>query len=202
MVSDQGLREALEKLVALKDGPRDDTYRAEKDATWQAARDALAAEPVPDRRPSDAAVEAALIEDQPSWHKMPEDVRSDLRLRTREMLEAAYRVDAPRTEVVVDHRPGETCHVATSVDPATGWPRPLLDREAVTRIINEARALPATWPSTPSTDAVMELARPMPTQAELTDWLRDIFVTDADPEGTTWDTAAELLLALLNGAEQ
>lgn len=49
--------------------------------------------------------------------------------------------------------------------------------------------------------AALVAARPylMPTQAELADWLNDIFVTDADPEGTSWGTAAELLLALLNG---
>jgi hypothetical protein len=35
------LREALAELVCLKDGPRDDAYRAAKDAAWQAARDAL-----------------------------------------------------------------------------------------------------------------------------------------------------------------
>jgi hypothetical protein len=35
------LRAALERLVALKDGPRDDEYRAGKDAAWQSARDLL-----------------------------------------------------------------------------------------------------------------------------------------------------------------
>jgi hypothetical protein len=35
------LRAALAELVRLKDGPRDDAYRASKDAAWQAARDAL-----------------------------------------------------------------------------------------------------------------------------------------------------------------
>lgn len=34
-------RAALAVLVALKDGPRDDTYEAAKEAAWQAARDAL-----------------------------------------------------------------------------------------------------------------------------------------------------------------
>jgi hypothetical protein len=36
-------RAALAELVRLKDGPRDDAYRAAKDAAWQAARDALGA---------------------------------------------------------------------------------------------------------------------------------------------------------------
>lgn len=35
-------REALADLVRLKDGPRDDAYRAEKDAAWDRARHALA----------------------------------------------------------------------------------------------------------------------------------------------------------------
>lgn len=33
--------DALAELVRLKDGPRDDAYRAAKDKAWQAARDAL-----------------------------------------------------------------------------------------------------------------------------------------------------------------
>lgn len=48
-------------------------------------------------------------------------------------------------------------------------------------------------------DAVMELARPMPTQAQLADWLRETFT--ADSGGTSWDLAAECLLIALNGAE-
>jgi hypothetical protein len=36
------LREALAELVRLKDGPRDDAYRAAKDAAWDRARDVLA----------------------------------------------------------------------------------------------------------------------------------------------------------------
>jgi hypothetical protein len=36
------VRQALARLVQLKDGPRDDNYRATKDAAWQAAREALA----------------------------------------------------------------------------------------------------------------------------------------------------------------
>jgi hypothetical protein len=35
------LRLALAELVRLKDGPRDDAYRAGKDAAWQRARDLL-----------------------------------------------------------------------------------------------------------------------------------------------------------------
>jgi hypothetical protein len=33
--------DALAELVRLKDGPRDDAYRATKDAAWEAARAAL-----------------------------------------------------------------------------------------------------------------------------------------------------------------
>lgn len=37
------IRTALARLVQLKDGPRDEHYRATKDAAWQDAREALAA---------------------------------------------------------------------------------------------------------------------------------------------------------------
>jgi hypothetical protein len=37
----QGAAEALRELVRLKDGPRDDAYRAAKDAAWDQARTAL-----------------------------------------------------------------------------------------------------------------------------------------------------------------
>lgn len=35
------LRTALAELVRLKDGPRNDAYRAAKDAAWEAGRKAL-----------------------------------------------------------------------------------------------------------------------------------------------------------------
>jgi hypothetical protein len=35
------LERALEELVQLKDGPRDDAYRAAKDRAWQRAHEAL-----------------------------------------------------------------------------------------------------------------------------------------------------------------
>jgi hypothetical protein len=37
----RGAVEALRELVRLKDGPRDDAYRAAKDAAWDMARDVL-----------------------------------------------------------------------------------------------------------------------------------------------------------------
>ena len=42
--------------------------------------------------------------------------------------------------------------------------------------------------------------REPPTHAELTEWLREIFT--ADPGGTSWDTGAECLLALLDGSSK
>lgn len=36
------LRSVIAELVRLKDGPRDDAYRASRDAAWQAARESLA----------------------------------------------------------------------------------------------------------------------------------------------------------------
>ena len=91
---------------------------------------------------------------------------------------------------------------AHPVEPA----RPLLDREAVRSLFRGPNAcgywlenLMDDHEQEAATDAVMELARPMPTQSELTEWLREIFT--ADPGGTPFGTAAEELLALLNGAE-
>lgn len=43
--------------------------------------------------------------------------------------------------------------------------------------------------------------REPPTQKELADELRDIFVTDADPEGTSWEVAAGELLKFLAAPE-
>jgi hypothetical protein len=40
----EALRDALAELVRLKDGPRDDAYRAAKDAAWDAGRAALASD--------------------------------------------------------------------------------------------------------------------------------------------------------------
>jgi hypothetical protein len=37
-------RAALADLVRLKDGPRDDAYRVQKDAAWDRGRNALAAQ--------------------------------------------------------------------------------------------------------------------------------------------------------------
>lgn len=37
----EGAVETLRELVRLKDGPRDDAYRAAKDAAWDAAREVL-----------------------------------------------------------------------------------------------------------------------------------------------------------------
>lgn len=156
------LREALEKL-AVEWANMDCRVDLPENAQWgegcaqgysNAAADLLrllAAHPVePAREPSDAAVEAALVEDQPSWHKIPEDLRSELRLRMHAALEAAYRVDAPR---------------------------PFLDREAVADAIDRHYDEDVYMPIYPedgsrcigsaAADAVMELARPMPTREQI-----------------------------------
>jgi hypothetical protein len=120
---------------------------------------------------------------------------------------ALVSADAPRREVVVDHRPGETCHVATSVDPATGWPRPLLDRNAAAKrlagvihdrqdqmidghIEDDADAL---------ADAVMELARPMPTREEIKNAASEACPSHAY-DSVPFDLIAGAVLALLDGA--
>lgn len=79
--------------------------------------------------------------------------------------------------------------------------RPLLDREAVHQAIaaNVWAVEGDGVEIIEAVPAVMELARPMPTQAELADWLRETFT--ADTIGPTWDLAAECLLIALNGAE-
>lgn len=41
MTREQILRDALARLVRLKDGPRDENYRLQKDFAWEAARSAL-----------------------------------------------------------------------------------------------------------------------------------------------------------------
>jgi hypothetical protein len=62
-VSDQSLRDALQRLVDLKDGPRDERYYNERIHAWNGAREALAAHPVEPAlhepigvRPTDAGV--------------------------------------------------------------------------------------------------------------------------------------------------
>lgn len=143
--------------------------------------------------PSDAAVEAALVEDQPSWHKIPEDLRSELRLRMHAALEAAYRVDAPR---------------------------PFLDREAVADAIDRHYDEDVYMPIYPedgsrcigsaAADAVMELARPMPTREQIDELLKLWKVGPAfrpyDPDypGALPNYRRKLrdaLLALLSGSE-
>jgi hypothetical protein len=114
---------------------------------------------------------------------------------------ALVSADAPWREVVVDHRPGETCHVATSVDPATGWPRPLLDRGAVFKIVEYLgdRMAPEAYVLS-TTEAIMQLARPMPTREQIASVL-------LYEEGSEWAEntnrhyeLADAVLALLNGA--
>lgn len=51
------LRRAVETLVRLKDGPRDDSYRAAKDTTWEVARSVLSSAPDTDEL---AAAQATL----------------------------------------------------------------------------------------------------------------------------------------------
>jgi hypothetical protein len=103
-------------------------------------------------------------------------------------------------------------------------PRPLLDREAVTRVIGHVRALPWDEAVTPHVDAVMKLARPMPTQGQINDllmqhrvlWQRSdsVIACACDPADQDrrlpiqWFTHIEFaahqrdaVLALLNGAE-
>lgn len=88
-------------------------------------------------------------------------------------------------------------------------PRPLLDREAVGRIIGDVRALPWDGAVTPHIAAVMKLARPMPTRKRIITALARAEGRTITWQSTEWRRMAEetfgfradAVLALLNGAE-
>jgi hypothetical protein len=104
----------------------------------------------------------------------------------------------PAPEVVVGHRPGETCSIAAEVDPETGFAQPLLDRE-VTAIYRDHYQ--QHGPSILA-DLVMELARPMPTREQIAALL-------LYEEGSEWAEGtnrhyelADAVLALINGGSE
>jgi hypothetical protein len=89
-------------------------------------------------------------------------------------------------------------------------PRPLLDRDAVRRILGDVRALPVTRSMNPHIEAVVALARPMPTREQIDELLQLHRVgpafRPADPRypGALPNYRRKLrnaLLALLNGAK-
>jgi hypothetical protein len=162
-------------------------------------------DPIPSRQPSDAAVEAAAQaiyacppgRRQIPWASVSNGPARDEFLRAaRSALEAAYRVDAPR---------------------------PLLDREAVAaRLLYEEGSewAEGTDRHYELADAVMELARPMPTQEQVEAALEEHGVLLFDPQpqcrcghvydklhlgGVSWKDQslhrADAVLALLSGAE-
>lgn len=114
-------------------------------------------------------------------------------------------------EVVVDHRPGETCSVAAEVDPETGFARPLLDREAVRQLLQAADGDLAGYPDRLDrvTDLVLELSRPMPTREQIAEALHDHWTSEHSWRQGCRDEVciaiftdrADAVLALLNGAE-
>lgn len=137
-------------------------------------------ESTPSRQPSDAAVEAA---DRAYFDTLGTLTDTQSLFPMRDALEAAYRLDAPR---------------------------PLLDRDAVKSLIGQAQT--ASWGSGQSTndfvDAVMELARPMPTREQIAQVLHDqnqVHAWDTnrcdDACGIAYYQRADAVLALLNGAE-
>jgi len=86
-------------------------------------------------------------------------------------------------------------------------PQPVVDREAVKRVINEARALPATHSSEPSVEAVMELARPMPTREQIAEALMKVRVSTGEFAvggkavfHGVHNELADAVLALINGS--
>lgn len=153
------------------------------------------AEPAPDRQPSDAAVEAAakasyeVLASVWRWLDLSDSEKNMRRQRARAALVAAYRVDAPR---------------------------PLLDREATTRAIEAASSrndhiIGRTYVEAYAdvfADAVMELARPMPTREQIATAI-DPVAFDAHKSDESYDNRRKLalsdaaaVLALLNGADQ
>lgn len=107
----------------------------------------------------------------------------------------------PRDHDHINAREAADCDTCNS--PA---PRPLLDRDAVKRILDEVRALPVTSSSNPHVGAVMEMARPMPTREQIDTLLQEWCVR---PPGQPTQVEAvnyrrkmrNALLALLNGTE-
>lgn len=147
------------------------------------------AEPAPDRQPSNAAVQAAATAMQPTagnhqvncptYSLRPFDectcgIRANALFRARFALEAAYRVDAPQ---------------------------PLLDREAAQRRLSKFFGGYSDDHYRMAIDAaVMELARPKPTQEQIEQALDSVFDTHIDGPVPVQKLAAAVL-ALLNGAE-
>jgi len=127
----------------------------------------------PVRQPSDAALETATEAASAAWNGGP-------RAAIRAAVEAAYRVDASR---------------------------PLLDRGAVRAIFNAhntGRHVPSTMEAVHGyravlTDAVMELARPVPTREQIEGEVRRVWNNQKFPDEITNDIV-NALLALLNGA--
>lgn len=110
-------------------------------------------------------------------------------------------------EVLVNGDGGRRRHNRWQDEPCNGLPgqglaaRPLLDREAVRRVINEARLLPVTHSNRPSVEAVMELARPMPTQEQIEATVRKTIFAHFGTFTGAVTAIVDDVEALLNGAE-
>lgn len=236
-MSDQSLREALEKL--RKDLAECYPGRAPYDipsTTIDRIDALLAAHPVepvaPSAELSRMSVEAHQRKQHGDWDQAgyeaavaagmprlpgddinhPNPVQVEI---TDEAVEAVMRdlalwddgCSLPFIEDEVDGGRAAVRHILTVAAPLLD-PRPLLDREAVKRILGDVRALPVTRSTNPHVEAVMKLARPMPTREELAEaghrWSclkRDEPVHELD--AIDYDRADEILeiWALLNGAE-
>lgn len=179
------LRQALEKLADRMD---------EQCTSGSDLRELLAAHPVEPAEMSDAAR---------AWadHEDPEGIECTTPARATE-------VDPERIRLA--RIAAGSWKPAAEVDPETRFARPLLDREAVYRVV-------ALWMPylvdrsvvTGATDAVMKLGRPMPTHLEVAERLHG----EKHSEGCTftnpgncdrWHEAlreAVGVLTLLNGTE-
>lgn len=112
----------------------------------------------------------------------------------------------PFIEDEVDGGRAAVRHILTVAAPLLD-PRPLLDREAVKRILGDVRALPVTRSTNPHVEAVMELARPMPTREQIAAALdpvafRPLRMEDSSYNQRRWMALrdADGVLAQMNGA--
>lgn len=144
-MSDSSLREALEKLAASYQKLGASYPSCGPEDVAEDLRALLAAHPAGSGAP--VADESVGTRPQPT-QGVPDDatfaavrgfgkrVGYSTLERMRDALEAARPYLGP--EVVVDHRPGETCSVAAEVDPETGFAvRPLPTREQIAEALQD-----------------------------------------------------------------
>jgi hypothetical protein len=183
-MSDQSLRAGIEELAAdLRSQPHDPDSTAVTVMRHVGAQLAglLAAHP---------AAPAPVVTD-------------DAVIRAHDVLQERW---GPVSAVPILHSDIRT--MLEAVAPLFG-PRPLLDEAEVSSCIGEAAVQFARSSGSadachdavkPAVDAVMEMARPMPTREQIAEAMREACSVDSG-RVVTWEDAADAVLALVNGAE-